>query len=137
MENRLIIPNGYYQSVMYAVNHIEDLGRKCAIQQAAKFYGVDADVVECYTDAYRLSLKLDRYADKNITESVCSKRMRELMASKTVTPQRLAKDMHISRNTVYLWIRGDLIPRLDVAVEIADYFGVTLDYLCGRGDTNA
>ena len=133
MDNRLIIPNEYYHPVMYAVNHSEDLGRKCAIQQAAKRYNIDGDVVERYVDAYRLSLKLDRYSDKNITESVCSKRMRELMASKTVTPQKLANDMHISRNTVYLWIRGDLIPRLDVAVEISQYFGVSLDYLCGKG----
>lgn len=71
------------------------------------------------------------------TPSLCSHRIWECMVNKGETPQKLADAICKSREAVYKYIRGDSIPYLDDALKIAEHYGVTLDYLCGRGDTNA
>lgn len=76
--------------------------------------------------------KVAHWAEGRFNDSVCSKRIRDLMIKQGKSPADVAEDMHISRNSVYLWLKGKVTPRLDVAYEIADYFGVTVDYLCER-----
>ena len=49
-----------------------------------------------------------------------------------ITPKILAKRMAVSRDTVYMWLRGDYTPNLEYAIAIADIFEVSLDRLCGR-----
>lgn len=75
---------------------------------------------------------MPHWASEKFNDSICSKRIRELMLSQGKRPADVAKDMYTSRNNVYLWLKGRIIPRLDVAAELADYFGVSLDYLCGK-----
>ncbi|MBO5664737.1 MAG: helix-turn-helix transcriptional regulator [Bacteroidaceae bacterium] len=75
---------------------------------------------------------LPHWASEKFNDSICSKRIRELMLSQGKSPADVAKDMYISRNSVYLWLKGRITPKLDDAYMIAQYFGVSLDYLCGK-----
>jgi len=43
-----------------------------------------------------------------------------------------AHDLGLSPMTVYFWWAGDTIPLLHNLIAFADYYEVSLDYLCGR-----
>lgn len=60
-------------------------------------------------------------------------KLQDLMRVNSLTAYSLAKDIKtISEETVGNWIKGKTTPRLDYAIELADYFKVTLDELAGR-----
>jgi len=44
----------------------------------------------------------------------------------------LAKIIGISQSTLSYWERGDFEPDNESLIKLADYFGVTIDYLLGR-----
>lgn len=46
---------------------------------------------------------------------------------------RFSKYTGISRATIFYWKCGKSVPTIKYLIVVADYFGVTLDYLCGRG----
>ena len=52
-----------------------------------------------------------------------------LLQKYRVTPYRVAKETGISQTTFSNWKSGRSIPKTDSLQKIADYFGVTLDYL--------
>lgn len=54
------------------------------------------------------------------------------MIEHNIAPVDLAEAMACGRDKVYFWLRGDRVPKLDEAAEIADYFGISIDALCGR-----
>ena len=69
-------------------------------------------------------------APKKFTE-----RLEKLKASKGIsTTYELAQRVHIHRNNIAQWIKHDYIPSIDDLALLADFFGVTLDYLLGRSD---
>jgi transcriptional regulator with XRE-family HTH domain len=57
------------------------------------------------------------------------KKLYELIENKGITAYKIAKDININKQTVLNYIKDINIPTLDNAKKIADYFGVTLDYL--------
>lgn len=65
-------------------------------------------------------------------DSICSCTMKRKMAEMQITPLQMSFDLKIGRDKIYFWLRGDTIPKLDEAAEIADYFNISLDELCGR-----
>jgi len=52
-----------------------------------------------------------------------------LLDKKGITPYRLAKDIGICQMTLSQWKNGRSTPKVDKLQKIADYFGVTIDYL--------
>ena len=52
-----------------------------------------------------------------------------LLAKHGVTPYRVAKETGIATATLSDWKKGRSIPKQDKLKKIADYFGVTVDYL--------
>ena len=44
----------------------------------------------------------------------------------------VADQLHIDRSTYSYYERGKTNPPLDILIKLADYFGVSLDYLAGR-----
>lgn len=46
------------------------------------------------------------------------------------------KDMYTTRQVIRRWETGEQQLKLDDAVRIADYFGVSLDWLAGRNGKN-
>ena len=69
------------------------------------------------------------------TAQVFAERLKELRTSKSIAQDKLAEDLSLSKSSVSFWERGINIPRLDIAAAIAEYFGVSLDYLAGLIDS--
>lgn len=55
-----------------------------------------------------------------------------LCSSKGMKPGRVADEIGINRGTVTSWKKRGYTPRAEVLQRIADYFGVTIDYLLGK-----
>ena len=56
----------------------------------------------------------------------------KLLQDKGVTPYKVAKETGIATATLSDWKNGKSTPKADKMQKIADYFGVTLDYLLGN-----
>lgn len=63
-----------------------------------------------------------------------SVRARELRRSKNLTQKQIASIFGVSEILWRKYEAGDRVPTLDGLIAIADYFGVSIDYLVGRTD---
>lgn len=60
---------------------------------------------------------------------IVAKNITELRRSRSMTQLELAEQLNYSDKAVSKWERGDSLPDVAVLKQIADLFGVTLDYL--------
>ncbi len=65
--------------------------------------------------------------------NVFSETLQKLRKEKGITQEMLAQSLGVSGQAVSKWENGSY-PDGDLIPKIADYFGVTIDYLYGRGD---
>lgn len=67
-------------------------------------------------------------------DNIFGERLHELMQNSTpkVTQQRLADAVGVKRQSIAQYLAGNVQPPLSTVVAIANYFGVTIDYLTGR-----
>lgn len=63
-------------------------------------------------------------------------KIKELREKNNKTQLDIAKYLDVTYQTVYKYEKGIAIPPADALVKIADYFGVSLDYLLGRTEEN-
>jgi transcriptional regulator with XRE-family HTH domain len=61
-------------------------------------------------------------------------RLKKLRAKKGITQEKLAIDLNIPESSIRRLEIADGIPRMDRLKHIADYFGVSTDYLLGKDD---
>lgn len=61
-------------------------------------------------------------------------RLRELRRQRKLSQIRLAMELNVSQNTICRYETGEREADYATLVRIADYFGVSLDYLLGRTD---
>lgn len=59
-------------------------------------------------------------------------RIKELRGEKGLTQQALARDIGVSQKAVDYWERGINEPKASYIVKLADYFGVSADFLLCR-----
>ena len=59
-------------------------------------------------------------------------RMKELRKSRKISQLKLAMDLNMNQNTVSRYENMEREADYKTLILIADYFGVTLDYLLGR-----
>ena len=64
-----------------------------------------------------------------------SERLSQLRKEEKLSQEALAKKLEIGSRAYQYYESGERLPRLDVLIKLADYFGVSLDYLAGRSDT--
>ena len=64
-----------------------------------------------------------------------NKRLRDLREDHDIQQKELARILGVDAARVSEWERGVYEPRLDVLYKLADIYGVSLDYLCGRTNT--
>ena len=57
------------------------------------------------------------------------KKIKELRQSKDITQQKLADILGVSRSAIATWESGGSEPDNNMLIKIADYFGVSIDYL--------
>lgn len=66
-----------------------------------------------------------------------SARIKELRENRGLSQQKLAELLNIPRSSITNYETGGMkVPRQKRLNEIADFFGVTVDYLIGRTSTN-
>ena len=58
--------------------------------------------------------------------------LKEIRLEKNVSQIKLAEAIGVSKGIVSMWETGQREPTLSSLVSLADYFGVSLDYLVGR-----
>ena len=63
-------------------------------------------------------------------------RIKELMQEKGIQQQQMAGLLNVSRASIYKYQQGKAEPNIETLIKIADYFDVSLDYLCGRQNKN-
>lgn len=61
-------------------------------------------------------------------------RINELRTAHGLTQVEFAKHLSVSKQTVSNWENNNIQPSIDMLVKIADYFGVSTDYLLGRSN---
>lgn len=67
-------------------------------------------------------------------KEIFASRVRTLRNEQKVTQVIFAQDMGVATYTIKNWERAVNIPHLEMLCKIADYFGVSIDYLAGRKD---
>lgn len=60
-------------------------------------------------------------------------RIEFLCQKKGITVNKLQTDLNMGNYVIYKW-DGRTNPRIDTLIQVADYFGVSLDYLAGKSD---
>lgn len=62
-----------------------------------------------------------------------SEKLKELREEKGLTQSQLAKVLNnkITRSAISLWEKNKRIPNLEAAAILAQFFGVSLDYIAG------
>ncbi len=55
-----------------------------------------------------------------------------LRKARSMTRQELGDRLGVKPPAIYKWERGRGQPQMDTAIRLADFFGVSLDYLMGR-----
>lgn len=58
----------------------------------------------------------------------------ELIERKNISKNKLLTDLKLSKNSFVNWSERGTVPSAETIEKIADYFGVTTDYLLGRTD---
>lgn len=61
-------------------------------------------------------------------------RLTELLQDNNLTKQHFAKNINKRLSTINEYFLNDYYPHIDLAITIANYFGVSLDYLFGLSD---
>lgn len=64
-----------------------------------------------------------------------AERLKELLEDKDVSQARLAKSMETTPQAISSYVKGKTTPDYDMLCNIAEYFGVTTDYLLGVSHT--
>ena len=63
-----------------------------------------------------------------------NKRLKELRLAANLSQKQLGLLVNIGESTVQSYELGTRVPSITIAIALADYFNVTLDYLVGRSD---
>ena len=61
-----------------------------------------------------------------------AEKLKELRKSHKINQVKLAEILGTSQATITFWETGKRVPDIDMLCKIADYYGVTTDYLLGR-----
>ncbi len=63
-----------------------------------------------------------------------NERLYELRKARDITQQKIAVDLDIEQASISSYESGKYYPTVEVLVKLADYFGVSTDYLLGLTD---
>ena len=76
------------------------------------------------------------FCGKNIyvMENLFKERLKELRQDKGVGQKALAKQLNLSHGAISFWENGQREPTMSNLIVLAQYFGVSVDYLVGLKD---
>ncbi len=61
-----------------------------------------------------------------------SEQIKNLRLARHLTQVDLAKELNVTKQTVSNWENDNIQPSIDMLVKLADFFGVTTDYMLDR-----
>ena len=61
-----------------------------------------------------------------------NEKIRQLREASGFTQVELAKVLSVSKQAVSNWENNNILPSIEMLIRIADFFGVTTDYLLGK-----
>ena len=62
---------------------------------------------------------------------IFAKRLKDLRIENNISQKQLGKEIGVSSTCIVRWEQGSRIPTLDAASKVAQFFGVSIDYLAG------
>lgn len=77
---------------------------------------------------------LHRIYDFDVDMSVFGKRLKDLRNKNNVSQLELARRTKLAQSSINHWEKGIHVPAITIIITLADYFGVTTDYLLGECD---
>nr|DAX05604.1 MAG TPA: Repressor protein CI [Bacteriophage sp.] len=64
-------------------------------------------------------------------------KLKELRISKNLSQEELSEILEVGKSSISNWETGKATPTFDMLTKIAQYFGVTIDYLLNFGQEDA
>ena len=61
-------------------------------------------------------------------------RLKELRIERGLSQEKLAKEVGLTHTAIGLWEQNKRVPNLDAVIELAKFFGASIDYLAGLED---
>lgn len=71
-----------------------------------------------------------------IDSTIVASRLRIARENKTLSKVEVAKALNIATSSMTYYEQGKAVPSIDKLYALADYYGVTMDWLCGRVNKN-
>ena len=71
-----------------------------------------------------------------IDSTIVASRLRIARENKALSKTEVAKALNIATSSMTYYEQGKAIPSIDKLYALADYYGVTMDWLCGRVNKN-
>jgi transcriptional regulator with XRE-family HTH domain len=118
-------------------------------KEIAKYFGISERTYQYYESSEReptieilieaanfFNVSIDYLVGRSFTQkrSVFSERIRELREKREVTQKQIASEIDVTERQWHKYELGEKTPEFDSLIALADYFGVSLDYLVGRSD---
>lgn len=60
-------------------------------------------------------------------------RYKNLLQKKSISNRKLCENLNMNKSCLFHWQSGQ-VPSISLLIKLADYFGVSIDYLVGRED---
>lgn len=73
----------------------------------------------------------------NKDKNIFAKRLEELIRENNMVHENVAQGIGVTRQGVGKWVNGDSVPDVLTAAKLADFFGVSVDYLAGLSDVRS
>ena len=61
-------------------------------------------------------------------------KIRDIREDRELTQKEVAEKTYVSKKTYERYENGERIPPIDFMIRLANYYNVSIDYLCGRTD---
>ncbi len=65
-----------------------------------------------------------------------SARIKELRRQKGISMDELAKELNVTKSRVNMWENNGTLPRSAALIDLANFYGVSIDYLIGNDNVN-
>lgn len=88
-------------------------------------------VLRQFSDYYQIPID-DLFMQSASSQTIFNVRLRELRHGAGISQSELANKIGISKSSIAMYERGEREPNLGTLSTIADFFGVTTDYILGR-----
>ena len=119
----------------------EELGKQLGVQRAAvqkwecgRVQNLKRDIIKKLSIIFNVppASFIEVYSNDIQSDALLSQKLKELRLNKGLTQIEFAKTFNIANGTVGNWETGKREPDYEMLSRIADFYGVTIDYLLGR-----